>query len=67
MTLTERENDVLVLLTSGYTNKEIAERLNITHHTVKAHIGAILRKFGCKNRTDAAIFAERNNVIHLPD
>lgn len=67
MNLTEREIDVLNLLVCGYTNKEIAEKLSVTHHTIKAHVSAILRKFDCKNRTDAALFAERNNIIHLPD
>jgi len=63
-TLTQREKEVLIGLTNGLTNREIAENLSVTHHTVKAHISAILHKLGCKNRTDAALFAERNSLIH---
>ena len=66
--LTQREQEVLTYLTKGYTNKEIADILSVTSHTIKAHISAILNKFKCKNRTDAALFAERNNLtIHLQD
>ena len=60
-TLTERESTVLYYLTQSLTNKEIAEILNVTHHTIKAHISSILEKLGCKNRTDAALFAHKNN------
>ena len=59
--LTDREKDVLVGLVKGWTNKEIATTLNVTHHTIKAHISAILHKFGTKNRTEAALFAMNNN------
>ena len=66
-TLTERESTVLYYLTLSLTNKEIADILNVTHHTIKAHISAILHKLGCKNRTDAALYAQKNNLfIHRP-
>ena len=58
-TLTEREEEVLRCLKMGMTNKEIAEELNITHHTVKAHVSAILCKLNCKNRTKAVVEAEK--------
>ena len=55
---TERELEVLKYLMQGMTNKEIAEILMITHHTVKAHVAAIIRKSdGAKNRLDAAMIA----------
>lgn len=66
--LTNRENTVLFYLTQSLTNKEIAEIMNVTHHTIKAHISAILHKLSCKNRTDAALFAQKNNLfIHHQD
>ena len=58
-TLTEREEEVLRCLKEGLTNKEIAEELNITHHTVKAHVSSILYKMNCKNRTKAALESEK--------
>ncbi|MBQ8167789.1 response regulator transcription factor [bacterium] len=61
--LTPREEEVLDYLTKGLTNKEIAEIMNVTHHTIKAHISAILHKFNCKNRTDAALIAQRKSFV----
>ena len=65
--LTTREMDVLTALTKGLNNKEIATELNVTHHTIKAHISSILHKFSCKNRTDAALYAIKNKIIHPQD
>lgn len=49
---TERKLEVLKYLMQGMTNKEIAEILMITHHTVKAHVAAIIRKSeGAKKQT----------------
>lgn len=64
-TLTEREEEVLKCLKEGMTNREIAEILNITHHTVKAHVSSILYKLNCKNRTKAALVSEE--IIHHQD
>ena len=64
--LTEREQDVLYYLSQGLTNKQIGEILNISYHTVKAHISVILEKLNCKNRTDAALTAQKNNLINHP-
>lgn len=55
--LTEREMEVLQYVVKGMSNKEIASRLTITHHTVKAHVASIIRKLGVKNRLDAALIA----------
>ena len=55
--LTLREQEVLNYVTEGLTNNEIADKLLITHHTVKAHIAAVLRKFGVRNRLEAALYA----------
>jgi two-component system response regulator DesR len=57
--LTEREREVLVLIASGATNREIAERLFLSPHTVKEHASSLYRKLGVKNRAEAARRAER--------
>lgn len=60
--LTEQEERVLVLLTEGLINKEIAVRLNITPDTVKFHLKNVYRKLGVHNRTQAIQRVKR----HLP-
>ena len=61
--ITNRESEVLKLVVEGYSNKEIAEKLFITHHTVKAHLSQIYKKFGVTNRTAAAIKAKDIDII----
>lgn len=61
--LTAREKEVLFYITKSLTNKEIASILDITHHTIKAHISAILNKLKCKNRTEAALYAMQHNLF----
>lgn len=56
-TLTPRETEVLVLMSRGYSNPQIARTLVITLHTVKVHIAHILAKLGARNRTDAVVRA----------
>jgi DNA-binding NarL/FixJ family response regulator len=58
--LTEREREVLELLRQGHTNRIIARRLQITEGTVKAHVNHILHRVGVTDRTQAALWAERN-------
>lgn len=53
--LTQRQQDVLVLLASGHSNKSIAKELGLSEHTIKIHITAILRALGVNNRTEAAV------------
>ena len=55
--LTEREFNVISLVVEGLTNSQIAEKLHISVHTVKAHLEAIYDKFGVSNRVQAAIKA----------
>jgi DNA-binding NarL/FixJ family response regulator len=57
--LSAREREVLTLIASGATNREIAERLYLSPHTVKEHASALYRKLGVKNRAEAARRAER--------
>ncbi len=58
-TLTERETDVLQLLTQGASNKEIAHALSLGEKTIKTHISNILSKLGVQSRTQAALLAVR--------
>lgn len=55
--LTDREEEVLVLLATGLTNVEIGQRLFLSLGTVKTHIGAILTKLALRNRVEAAMWA----------
>jgi len=57
--LSEREAEVLRLIGSGASNREIARSLYITEGTAKNHISKILRKLGLKDRTQAALYAAR--------
>jgi len=66
-TLTERETDVLLALTRGLSNSEIAEALFITERTVKAHVSNILGKLGLASRTQAALYALKNGLISLDE
>lgn len=55
--LTPREREVLKLLIEGLSNKQIARRLNITQHGAKRHVGSILSKLNCPNRTQVVALA----------
>ncbi|MCU0719187.1 MAG: response regulator transcription factor [Pirellula sp.] len=61
--LTRRESDVLEKLASGMTNREIAATFGISYETVKEHVQHILRKIGVSDRTQAAVWAVRNNLV----
>lgn len=63
--LTRRELEVLKMLSYGTYNKEIAEQLNISERTVKNHVSNIFKKIGVTDRTQAAVFAIRNNLITI--
>ncbi len=55
--LTSRERQVLLQLTAGHTNREIAGALHISVGTVELHVNHILTKLGCQTRTQAAAYA----------
>ncbi|NJL10414.1 MAG: response regulator transcription factor, partial [Calothrix sp. SM1_7_51] len=55
--LTPREKDVLRLIASGASNREIAQELYISEGTVKNHVTSILNRLNLRDRTQAAIFA----------
>jgi DNA-binding NarL/FixJ family response regulator len=60
--LTARETEVLGLVRAGLSNKQIARRLGITERTVKAHLTSCFQRIGVQDRTQAAVWAERNGV-----
>lgn len=64
--LTQRENDILALLSEGQSNREIAGHLFLSEKTVKAHLAAIFRKLGVANRTQAAMAAVAMGVGQYP-
>ena len=61
--LTQRESEVLRQMALGLTNKEIAKALSISYETVKEHVQHILRKIGVTDRTQAAVWAVRKNLV----
>lgn len=58
LSLTRREHEVTELIAVGLTNRQIAERLFIAQRTVDTHVGHILAKLGCSNRSQAAVLIE---------
>jgi two-component system, NarL family, response regulator len=63
--LSGREQEVLLLLASGKSNKDIASRLGITEATVKSHVSAILVRLGVNDRTEAVVTALQRGLVHL--
>ena len=57
--LTAREDEILALVSSGMTNKEIANRLRLTERTVKHHMTSIMRKSNVRNRVEAMLMFRR--------
>jgi NarL family two-component system response regulator LiaR len=65
--LTEREVDVLRLISQGLSNREIADRLVIIERTVCAHVSNILAKLHLASRTQAALYALKEGLTSLDD
>jgi len=63
ISLTDRENEVLKLIVEGFGNSEIAEKLFVSIHTVKAHVCNILQKLSVEDRTQAAIKALKDGLV----
>ena len=60
--LSEREREVLVMVAEGLQNKQISHQLGISEKTVKAHLTSVFRAIGVTDRTQAALWAERNGL-----
>jgi two-component system NarL family response regulator len=65
--LTRREMDVLRLIVSGHSNREIAQELNTTEGTIKSYVNALLGKLGVRDRTQAATAAIRRGLVKLDE
>ena len=63
--LTRREFEVIKLISKGYNNKEIATELYISEKTVKNHVSNIFKKIKVTDRTQAALYAIKNNISKL--
>ncbi|HZQ37831.1 MAG TPA: response regulator transcription factor [Dehalococcoidia bacterium] len=63
--LTPRELEVLRLIASGMSNKEIARELVLNERTVKGHVSNILSKLGLADRTQAALYAVREGIVPM--
>jgi DNA-binding NarL/FixJ family response regulator len=63
--LSERETEVLVLISQGASNIEIAEDLHVSERTVKGHVGSIFAKLGARDRAAAIILAYEAGLIRV--
>ncbi len=61
--LSNRQSEILRLITEGYTNVQISELLSISANTVKTHVNSIFNKLGVNDRTNAAVLAARQNFV----
>ena len=61
--LTEREHEVLIALSKGLSNQDIAEQLSVTEKTVKTHVSNVLSKLNVKSRTQAAVYAWQTGLV----
>jgi DNA-binding NarL/FixJ family response regulator len=61
--LTERENEIIVWISEGYTNAQIAEKLFISNHTVNTHRKNIMSKLGVKNTAGIVMYAVKTNLV----
>lgn len=63
LNLTEREQEVLLLMVEGLNNTQIAGRLTVSRSTIKSHVSNILSKMGVASRTEAVTLALRNRIV----
>jgi DNA-binding NarL/FixJ family response regulator len=63
--LTNRELEILKLICAGLSNEQIAEKLNLSHDTIKWHRSNILSKTGCKNTASLVIHSIRTNLVEI--
>lgn len=60
--LTEREREVIIALTRGLSNKEIAQELDLAESTIKIYVQGVLRKLNLTSRLQAAVFAVKHGL-----
>jgi DNA-binding NarL/FixJ family response regulator len=63
--LTHRQLEILALLADGFSNREIAESLDLSENTVKVHVHAVLKLLGARNRTQAVAAARKASLVPL--
>src|SRR5579859_6048005 len=63
--LSEREHEILRLVATGASNKQIAQQLVISPNTVKVHLRNIFSKIGAASRTEAALYAMREGLVQI--
>ena len=63
--LTERETEIVQLIAQGLSNKELADRLNLTEGTIKSYVSQILTKLKVSTRTEAALWAAKKGLIKI--
>jgi DNA-binding NarL/FixJ family response regulator len=61
--LTEREREILTLIGTGLTNREIGERIFLSEKTIKHYVTNILQKLQVRSRVEAALFASRHSRL----
>lgn len=61
--LTKRQRQLIVMLDEGLSNRDIAERLGISEHTVKVHLWRLFRRLGVKSRTQTLHYARLNGLL----
>ena len=64
-TLTKREKEILISIANGMSNREISSKLKISERTVKNHIFNLFKKIETNDRTQAAVFAIKNDLVKL--
>ena len=62
--LSKRQQQLIAMLDEGLSNRDIAERLGITEHTVKVHLWRLFRRIGVKSRTQALHYARLNGLLY---
>ena len=63
--LTARELQVMYYVAEGLNNREVAERMYLSVHTIKAHLESIYSKLSVHNKIQALVYAIKNNLINL--
>lgn len=61
--ITEREKEILKLIVRGYSNEEIGKMMNISKHTVKAHISSILHKLNIQTRAELCFMVGKGDLF----